>query len=150
MMLGAMKVSFLFPVAIGAALAFAQDAPRKGAPVVYINGEGGTHYGAGSVAKHDETMEMARLLLKSCSEVSITLKDDAVPDYSLLLNRGEEHWGSAVSQVMVLRPDKSVMFASKQGTVARAVRDGCKAITADWKERKPRQITAFPDSTVNR
>jgi hypothetical protein len=124
-----MKVAIIAVALLG--LAHAQQAH----PVVFINGEGGTHVGNGSVAKHDETMEMARNLLKSCPEISITT-DEATIDYSLLLNRQEEHFGSAVSQVMVLRPDKSVMFASKQGTVARAVRDGCRAIMSDWKQHR--------------
>ena len=31
---------------------------------------------------------------------------------------------------------KNVLYASKEGTVARAARDGCKAILADWKKRR--------------
>jgi hypothetical protein len=131
-----MKITIIAVILLSV-LAQAQQAH----PVVFINGEGGTHVSGGSVAKHDETMEMARVLLKSCPELSLTT-DGATTDYSLLLNREEEHFGGAVSQVMVLRPDKSVMFASKQGTVARAVRDGCKAILADWKERRPARANA--------
>jgi hypothetical protein len=107
--------------------------------VVYISGEGGTYSTSHSVATHNETMEMARTLLKSCPEVSLTVDkaSAAKPDYLMLLNRQEEHYfGGAVSQVMVLRPDESVMFASKEGTVSRATKDACKAIMSDWKDRR--------------
>ena len=127
----AMKVAALVLLAVTGA--FAQG------PTVYISGEGGTYATAHSVATHNETMEMARTLLKSCPEISLTVaKENGKADYIMLLNRQEEHWlGGAISQLMVLRPDESVMFASKQGTVARATKDGCKAIMADWKDRRP-------------
>jgi len=136
-MLGDMKFALIFVVLTVAATA------QTAHPIVFINGEGGTHFAGGTISKHDETMEMARLLLKSCPEISVTTKETD-SDYSLLLNRQEEHFGSAVSQVMVLRPDGSVISASKQGTVARAVRDGCRAILTDWKEHRPR-VTQQPE-----
>jgi hypothetical protein len=128
-----------FLAAIGFALLFIPAALAQG-PTVYISGEGGTYSSAHSVATHNETMEMARTLLKSCPEVSLTVaKDDAKVEYLMLLNRQEAHaFGSAISQVMVLRPDQSVMFASREGTVARATKESCKAIMADWKDRRPR------------
>ena len=129
-----MRAQFVY-VLLAVAGAFAQG------PTIYISGEGGTYSSAHSTATHNETMEMARTLLKSCPEVSLTVaknNDNMKADYVMLLNRQEEHWlGSAISQVMVLRPDESVMFASKQGTVARATKEGCKAIMTDWKDRRP-------------
>ncbi|MFZ0322303.1 MAG: hypothetical protein WAL56_24460, partial [Candidatus Sulfotelmatobacter sp.] len=111
-------------------------------PTVYISGEGGSYATAHSAATHNETMEMARTLLKSCPEISLTVAKEGSTekvDYIMLLNRQEEHsFGSAISQLMVLRPDQSVMFAGKQGTVARATKEGCKAIMADWKDHRPR------------
>jgi hypothetical protein len=76
--------------------------------------------------------------LKSCPEISVTRREDPVPDYFLLLNRGEEYgfFKSALSQVMLLDGDKNVLFSSREGTVAKAARDGCRAIVSDWKSRR--------------
>jgi hypothetical protein len=119
-------------------------------PIVYISGDNGVAASgsgfalgkiglAGStVEKRDKTTAMARVLLKSCPEISLTVSEsDSHPDYLLLLNREDDAFGSASNEVMVLRPDKSVIFASKQGSVSRATKDGCKAIMADWKDRRP-------------
>ena len=95
-------------------------------------------------------MELSRLLLKSCPEISITRKEDASFDYTLLLNRGEERGflvKAAFSQVMLLDGAKNVLYASKEGTVAKAARDGCKAILADWKSRRSHTQKADPAPT---
>jgi hypothetical protein len=121
-------------------------------PKVYINGDngvsgssggfalGGLGVASGSVSKHDETVEMARSLLKSCPEVSLTTSNDADsrPDYLLILTRREGYYSGTASQVMLLRPDKTVLFASKAGSVAHASKEGCKAIMTDWKDRRAR------------
>lgn len=119
-------------------------------PTVFINGDTGVSasgsgfalgkvgVGGGTVAKHDKTAEMARVLLKSCPEVSVTVSEtDSHPDYLLLLSREEGAFGGGLSQIMVLRPDKAVVFASKQTTAARATKASCKAILADWRDRRP-------------
>jgi len=115
--------------------AIAQGTPRSKGPLVYINGNGATYVSQGTVAKHDETMEMARDLIKFCPEVTVTVKDsDPAPDYVLALNRGEEHMGAAISQIMLLRgSDKVVLWSDKQGTVAKAVKAGCHALQEDWR-----------------
>jgi hypothetical protein len=127
-----------------ALLLFSIAAAAQG-PMVYINGDqgiagGGSGFALGRVAvggssagKRDETSEMAHVLLKSCPEVSLTIDDSAShPDYLLLLNRPS----GSLSQVMVLRPNKAVIYASKQTTVDHATKDGCKAIMADWRDRR--------------
>jgi hypothetical protein len=58
------------------------------------------------------------------------------PDYSLLLYHEEGAFGGTDNQIMVLRPDKSVIFASKKGSVAKATNEGCKAIMTDWKDKR--------------
>jgi hypothetical protein len=91
------------------------------------------------VSKHDETAEMARTLLKECPEISLTASaTEARPDYLLLLSHSDGAYGGSRNQVMVLRPDKSILFASKKNTVSHVTRDGCKAIMADWKESRTR------------
>jgi hypothetical protein len=133
------------------ALALAQG------PTVFINGDtgvsgssggfalGGIGLGGGSVSKHDKTAEMARVLLKSCPEISITVSDsNSHPDYLMILSREESSFGDTTSQVMLLRPDKSVMFASKQSTVAKATKQGCKAIMADWTDKRAHTARTQP------
>jgi hypothetical protein len=135
-------------VAVATSLAAAGEKPKAKMPLVFIDGNGAINLGSASVGKHDETMEMARDLMKFCPEVSITVKEESesAPDYELLLNRQEEHGfiaRAAISQIMLLRgSDKVVLYSNKKGTVAKAVRDGCKAILADWKDRTGPTATA--------
>jgi hypothetical protein len=110
-------------------------------PIVFIDGNGAEQEAARStpsVKRHDQTIELAKDLLKSCPEISLTRNEHVVPDYFLLLNRGEENalFGSAESQVMLMDSAKNVLYAEGEGTVARAAKDGCKAILADWKNRR--------------
>lgn len=142
----AMKISACLLVFAALACA-AQDAPRGRQPLVLIHGDGATYHGVGSTGKHDETMEMARDLLKKCPEVSLTVKEaDPTPDYILQLNRQEEHGfliSAAISQIMLLRgSDQAILYSEKKGTVAKAVREGCKAIMADWRDHKPSPMPA--------
>ncbi len=107
-------------------------------PIVFIDGNGSEMEAAREtkhVRRDDQTMELARDLLKNCPEISLTRKEDATPDYYLLFNRGDQYglFASAMSQIMLLDRDKTVIFSSKQGTVARASKDGCKAVLTDWK-----------------
>jgi hypothetical protein len=124
-------------------------------PVVFIDGNGSERDAARAtttVKRQDQTMELAKDLLKSCPEISITRKEDASPDYSLLLNRGEEYglFKNAVSQVMLLDGDQNVLYAQSEGTVAKASKDGCKAILADWKSRRAKVVApADPKSNSN-
>jgi hypothetical protein len=110
-------------------------------PVVFVDGNGAEQEAARLTKfahTDDQTMEMTRDLLKSCPEISITRKEDASPNYFLLLNRGPEYglFRNAVTQIMLLDGEKNVLYSSKQGTVAKAVKDGCKAILSDWKSRR--------------
>jgi hypothetical protein len=80
-------------------------------PTVFIDGNGSEQEAARattSVRRDDQTMELARNLLKSCPEISIMRKEDSSPDYFLLFNRGEEYglFKNAVSQVMLLDGEK--------------------------------------------
>jgi hypothetical protein len=53
---------------------------------------------------------------------------DATRDYVMLLaDKGH--------QVLLLRGDKSVIFASKSGYTSHVTKQGCKAIMADWQTR---------------
>jgi hypothetical protein len=119
----------------------AQTPARSKGPLVLISGHGNISFSGlsiggivgastSSASKHDQTMEMAQQLLKYCPEVTLTLKQsDPLPDYHLILNRE-----SGESQVMLVRgSDQTVLYANKKGTVARAVREGCKAILSDWR-----------------
>jgi hypothetical protein len=122
-------------------------------PLVFVDGNGAEQDAARSTkfAKmDDQTMEMTRDLLKSCPEISLTRKDDVTPDYYLLLNRGEEYglFKNAASQVMLLDSDKNVLFSAKKGTVAQASKAGCKAILADWKNKRP-QLAEKPEPRKN-
>lgn len=126
-------------------------------PVVFIDGNGseqGAAQETKQVKRHDQTMELAKNLLKSCKEISIPRKEDAAPDYFLLLNRGEEYglFNNAVTQIMLLDSKKNVLYAGDQGTVTKAARDVCRAILADWKSRRahasPKPDTADPASSM--
>jgi hypothetical protein len=141
------------------AIATAQQPERKKGPRVFISGNGGITLTAsgvavgpfagasGSASKHDQTMEMAEKMLKKCPEITITVERADPNDYELLLNRETIGWfNEGLSQVMLLRAsDKTVLYATKKGTVAKAVREGCKAIMADWKQRTS---SAAPASTT--
>lgn len=108
-------------------------------PLVYVDGNGAEEEAAkqtATIKRDDQTMEFARDLLKACPEITVTRNEEAPElDYVLLFNRGEEYglFKNAVSQVMLLDPAKNILSSSKQGTVARAAKDGCKAVLADWK-----------------
>jgi hypothetical protein len=79
-------------------------------------------------------MEVARDLLQKCPELALTVSDDAVPDYILLLHRSQGNFFSgASSQFMLLRRDKSIIYANEKSSSMRASRDACKAIISDWK-----------------
>jgi hypothetical protein len=136
---GFMKLALTTAIFFGTLLQ-AQQQPAR--PLVFIDGNGSEPEAAREtkhVRRDDQTMELARNLLKSCPEISITRDDNAQIDYSLLFNRGDEYglFRNAVSQFMLLDHEKNVLYSSKQGTVARAAKDGCKAILADWKKRRP-------------
>jgi hypothetical protein len=143
---GAPVLALLFSIAIHAQTPAVAEV-RKG-PTVLIRGNGGvtatgsTAFGLSSAqaSKHDQTMEMAQQLLKHCPEITLVVDDvEAHPDYDLLLNREGLGWfDEGISQIMLVRArDKVVLYANKKSTVAKASKDGCKHILADWKEREP-------------
>jgi hypothetical protein len=73
---------------------------------------------------------MAEQLLKHCPEVTLTLNSEPTPDYELMLNR--ESWG--IAQILLVRDsDKNVLYAAAKPSLLKAVKEGCKAIMADWK-----------------
>ena len=79
-------------------------------------------------------------MLKHCPEVTITVNSDTEKsDYALVLNREAVGlFGEGLSQIMLVRTsDKSVLWAVKKGTVAQAVKAGCKALMADWQQHLP-------------
>jgi hypothetical protein len=151
-----MRLSTLVLLLLLAVGAFGQG------PTVYINGDegisgssggfalGGIGVASASVGKHDKTSEMARILLASCPEISLTVDGSiAHLDYLLLLHHEDGYYGG-IAQIMVLRPDKSVLFASKQSRISRIMKDGCKVIMADWKDRRPHTAeTSDPKSNWN-
>jgi hypothetical protein len=129
-------------------LALSTILARAQQPMVFIDGNGAEQQAArqtNSVNRNDQTIELARQLLKICPEISLTRDDAVAPDYSLLLNRGEEGGfliKAALSQVMVLDGDRNILYAAKEGTLARAARDGCKTILADWKVKRAKRASA--------
>ena len=129
-------------------VAAGQDARLK-APLVRISGSGGISVSGASfgpvsgasVSKHNQTFEMAQQMLKRCPDVTMTLKEqDPVPDYELMLNH---EFGE--SQILLLRgTDKTVLYAIDKPSVGRAVKEGCKAILADWKRGHTSQAASGP------
>jgi hypothetical protein len=128
------------------ALAAAQT--QKKGPVIFVNGSGGvtiqssgfaaSHVAAGStsVSKHDQTIEMVAQLMKSCPDTEIVIQPDLHADYELYLNRETGGWGTGVSQIILVRSSShAVLHAGKQGTVAKAMKEACKAIFADWNQQ---------------
>jgi hypothetical protein len=116
-------------------------------PTVFINGDqgatssgggfalGGIALGSTSAGKQDKTSQVAQVLLDSCPQISITLDSaNAHADYLLLLNQ-EADYAATLGRVMVLRQDKSVLFASKRRRISQVVKEGCKVILADWEKR---------------
>lgn len=87
-----------------------------------------------SVSKDDKTTEVAHELMKSCPEISLTLSDTS-PDYMLLVHHQPGYW-NAVNELMVLLPDKSVLFATSNKRNSRTAKDSCKAIIADWQKKR--------------
>jgi hypothetical protein len=143
-----MKTPLTFLLLATSVLAQAPSSARQ--PVVFIDANGAEQEPArqtNSVDRDDQTIELARELLKSCPEISLTRKDDVVPDYSLLLNRGQERgfvFKAALSRVMLLDSDKNVLYAGQKGTLAKAAKDGCKAIIADWKAKRLHERESDP------
>ena len=135
-----MKSKLLLVLALLAVAAGAQDAPRTKVPLVLISGSGGVSISAVSIgpvgnasaSRHDQTFELAEQLLKSCPEVTLTLKEgDPAPDYELFLNH---EFGQ--SQILLVRgADKNIVFSAKKLSVEKAVKYGCKTIIADWKHQ---------------
>jgi hypothetical protein len=147
-------VKTLAAVLILSVAGFAQQHDAAPAhPLVFIDGNGSEPDAARNtphVKRDDQTMELARNLLKFCPEVSITRDESAEGlDYLLLLNRGDEYgmFRNAVTQVMLLDAKKNVVYSSKQGTAARAAKDGCKAILADWQKRRNATKSPSPWNT---
>jgi hypothetical protein len=127
------------------AFAAAQTANRNG-PVVFIGGEGSDPQSQRDVrhtSGDDQTMEVARVMMKSCPEIDVTRSEQAA-DYFLLINRGKEYglFANAVTQVMLLDPKQKVLYANKEGTVAKAVKDGCRAIMSDWQRQQRHEDSA--------
>jgi hypothetical protein len=147
MMLSAMKL--LSILLLLTALAAAQShggensssgvsAPPRKQPFVLIRGNGNVTVSGGQVSKHDQTIEMAQQLMKHCPEITLIVGDpESKPDYELLLNReGYGFFDSGESQIMLVRgTDKTVLWSVTKSTVARAVKQGCKAILSDWKQQ---------------
>ncbi len=142
--------SSLLLIAILASIAaIAQDQSKPG-PVVFIRGKApvtqagggagvavkGVVIGSGSTSYggDDETMIVASDLLKKCPDLSLTVNEETKPDYILLVNRSTASFFSgAMNQFMLLRRDKSVMYANEKGSSKGAAKDACKVIMADWK-----------------
>jgi len=133
-----MKWLLLF---LATAVAFAQQQQAdKNRPLVLISGNGNVAFVAGAASKHDQTIEMAEQLMKHCPEVTLTVSEtDKKADYDLVLNRETIGlFNEGESQIMLVRgSDKTVMNAIKKGTVAKAVKEGCRLILADWKNQHP-------------
>ena len=147
-------VAICFATCLSLSAQVAQRSSQQ--PVVFIDANGAEQEAArqtNSVGRDDQTMELARQLLKTCPEISITRNEEVVPDYSLLLNRGEERgmlFKVALSRVLLLDRDKNVLYAGQKGTVAKAAKDGCKAVLADWKSRRQTRSEPEPRWNIDR
>ncbi len=97
-----------------------------------VVGGSSTH---GTISKHDQTMEMANILLKSCPGIEVTLDEKAQADYTVALNReGQPTMFGEMgkSEVMVVNAKHSPIFVSKTQTVKNAVKQACSVVLADW------------------
>jgi hypothetical protein len=129
---------------------FAQEKDRSRGPVIFLSGRGPMQASAGGVGVavkgvavasgsasyggEDQTITVATDLVKKCPEVSLTVSDEAKPDYILILNRTPgSFFSGANSQFMLLRPDKSVLYANQKSNTMKAAKDACKAVLADWR-----------------
>lgn len=114
-----------------------QKSANSGKPIVLIEGRGGASVSAlaigpfatASNSKHDQTIELAKQLLKHCPEITLRVArspEDAA-DYELFLNRDGEN------QIMLVRgSDQDVIFADDQARIKDAAKSGCRAILEDW------------------
>jgi hypothetical protein len=144
--------------------AFAQDNTRSNGPLIFLSGKApitssangagvsikGVAVGSGtaSTGGEDETMKIAMDLLKKCPEVSLTVGEDSKPDYILLVNRTPDSFMSGSnSQFMLLRPDKSILYANEKSSAMKASKDACKAVLSDW--RRARSTVAHTQQQNN-
>jgi hypothetical protein len=91
--------------------------------------------GRSAVNHHDQTMEMATVMLDSCPGVEVTLDGKNRADYTVSLNREGQPtvFGElGKSQVMVLNARLTPIFVSKTQTVKNAVKQACNAVLSDW------------------
>lgn len=136
------------------AFTLAQEKDRSRGPMIFLSGRGpvtatasasgvaikGVAIGSGSASYggNDETMSIATDLVKKCPEVSLTVSEEAKPDYILLVNRTPGSFFSGPnSQFMLLRPDKSILYANQKSSRMKASKDACKAVLADWRAGRP-------------
>lgn len=107
-------------------------------PLVVVSGDRGTSssvvavpfFASGSSHADDKTPEIVRRMQEKCPGTSLTLNhEDPNRDYFLLVSSS----GHDDSAVIVLRADKSVLFASKRAYLRTVVKQGCEAIMRDWK-----------------
>lgn len=113
-------------------------------PTVLIRGDGSTTISAvaigpvasASASKHDQTIEMADQLRKHCPDVTLTVSaTEQKVEYVLALNAisGGFLIQSTFAEVILLRgSDKTVLWTGK-GSVAKAMKESCKAILSDWR-----------------
>jgi hypothetical protein len=129
-----------------------QQTPRK--PIVLIEGHGGITssafaigpFASASAGRHDQTVELARHLLKRCPDITLTVARPvgaSEPDYVLYMN----HDGQ--SQIMLMRAsDATVLFATTENRVKDAAISGCKAVLSDWKSPANVAASKLPPKQV--
>jgi hypothetical protein len=95
-----------------------------------------TSSGEANVDAHDETMELAKDLGKTCPAAIVTV-DKTKADYAVALNRESKRKRGLLrnnSQVMVINREGTVVMGNNTHTVSGSAKDACAAILADWEK----------------
>jgi len=91
---------------------------------------------------HDETIELAKDLGKSCPAVVVTV-NKTIADYAVSLNRESKRKRGLFrdnSQVLVINREGTVLMGNSTHTVAGSAKDACNAILEDWQRNHAPQV----------
>jgi hypothetical protein len=78
-----------------------------------------------------DTAEVIKLFRERCPTVAVNMRLDKA-DYMVLARDDGSGRGRKGRKIVVSNPDGDVLFAKSYRTFGSAVKDACKAITADW------------------
>jgi len=91
---------------------------------------------------HDETMELAKDLGRSCPAVVVTV-NKTMADYAVSLNRESKRKRGLFrdnSQVLVINREGTVLMGNSTHTVAGSAKDACNSILEDWQRDHAPQV----------